>query len=116
MLPNWAQTLTPREVVLGEAMVWESEGDLGRNEVLKVSGEDRRVSLAMVAIFCWIEENGFYFLCATMSHHFIICYLSQISYRFGFCTDHLASTWLTMFLNIFFEMKLFYRKITNESN
>jgi len=114
MLPNWAQTLTPRDILFGEAMVWESEGNLGRNEGLNVMGEDRRVTLAMVDIFCWIELNDF-FLCATMSHHFIICYLSQISYRFGFCIDHLASTWVTMFLNIF-EIKLFYRKITNESN
>jgi hypothetical protein len=69
MLPNWAWTLSPRVVdFFGEAMVWESDdGDLGRNEVLKVvRGEDRRDSFAMEAIFC--ELNCLFLVCYSMRH------------------------------------------------
>lgn len=87
MLPNWAQTLTPREILFGEAMVWESEGDLGRNEVLKVRGEDGRVNLAMVAIFLlnWIE----WFL--------LVCYYES-SFHHMISITNILSVWILYWL------------------
>jgi hypothetical protein len=98
MLPNWAWTLSPRVVdFFGEAMVWESEdGDLGRNEVLKVvRGEDRRDTFAMEAIFC--ELNCLIISCVLLYEaSFAIYHTCPIGLwdpALISPIDHLSSTW-----------------------